>query len=207
MAYGRSDYGSGRGGYQAAMVGRGRNRGGAMIGQAMADIQDAAAAGDPRAQAICDSLKACSVPEWRTRQIAPGIQAPCDDLYPLPFTSQDGSPTFVAGGVTTKILVARPQKPWRGERPVSLVTRVGATATPIVPVISGGILVGTDPQLAQVADQPLEFFDRTSFGVRMVMAPAEPGIDITVRVSLVGGTLTLTDTITVFLTIWGSTWA
>ena len=203
MPYGQSD----RETYQAAMVGRSRGPRGMSVGQAVADIQAAAAQGDPGAQAICKALSGCNVPEWRGRQIAPGVQAPCDDLYPLNFTSADGSPTFVAGGPTTKILTARPQKPWRGERPVSIVTRVGATAAGIVPVIVSGILVGTDPQVAQVSDQPLEMFAQNSFGVRMVMAPAEPGIDITVRIQLNGPALAGTDTVSVYLSIWGSTWA
>ena len=76
-----------------------------------------------------------------------------------------------------------------------------------MPVIRGAIRVGTDPQAAQIADQPLEFFDRTSFGVRMVFAPAEPGIDIEVDVALVGPALGAGETITVFFTVWGSTWA
>lgn len=187
------------------MVGRGRR--GNVMGQADAALQDAADAGDPRAQALCDALKGCPPPRWHARQIAPGVQAPCDDLYPLPFRPIAGTPTFIAGGPTTITLNARPQKPFRGERPVSIVTRVGAGAAGIVPVIRGAIRVGTDPQAAQIADQPLEFFDRTSFGVRMVFAPAEPGIDIDVDVALVGPALGVGESITIFFTVWGSTWA
>lgn len=168
-------------------------------------LQQAAADGDPRAQAICDAM--CETPEWRKRQIAPGVQAPCDDLYPLPMVSQSGTPTFIAGGPTLITLFARPQKPFRGERPVSIVTRVGAGAAAIVPVIRGAIRVGTDPQAAQIADMPLEFLDRSSFGVRMVFAPAEPGIDIMADIQLVGPALGAGETITVFLSIWGSTYA
>lgn len=91
MAYGRN-------GYQAAMVGRGR-RGNPMMGAADAALQDAADAGDPRAQALCDAMKGCGVPPWRARQIAPGVQAPCDDLYPLPFRPIAGTPTFVGKSV------------------------------------------------------------------------------------------------------------
>jgi len=54
---------------------------------------------------------------------------------------------------------------------------------------------------------PLEFLDRTSFGVRMVFAPAEPGIDINVDIQLVGPALGAGETITVFMSIWGSTYA
>jgi hypothetical protein len=184
------------------MVGRGRP----MMG-ADADLQAAADAGDLRAQALCAAMRDCGVPEWRNRQIAPGVQAPCDDLYPLPMQPLAGTPTFISGGPTLITLTARPQKPFRGERPVSLVTRVGAGAAAIVPVIRGAIRVGTDPQAAQIADQPLEFLDRTSFGVRFVMAPAEPGIDITADIQLVGPPLGAGETITVFMSIWGSTWA
>lgn len=192
-----------RAGYQAAMVGRGRYA--PMMGAQ--DILDAAAAGDPRSQALCDAIQDCGVPPWRKRQIAPGIQAPCDDLYPLPFKPLGGTPTFVAAGPTLITLTARPQKPFRGERPVAIVTRVGAGAAGIVPVIRGGIRVGTDPQVAQVADMPLEFLDRTSFGVRMQFAPAEAALDIEADIALVGPALGAGETITIFLAVFGSTWA
>lgn len=194
-------YGQRGGGYQSRMVGM-RRRPSDVMGQA---LQEAAENGDPRAQALCDAM--CETPAWRKRQIAPGVQAPCEDLYPLPFRPIAGTPTFVAAGPTSITLAARPQKPFRGERPVAIVVRVGAGAASITPVIRGGIRVGTDPQVAQVADQPIEFFDRTSFGVRMVFAPADPGIDIEVDVALVGPALGAGETITVFFTVWGSTWA
>jgi hypothetical protein len=182
------------------MVGRGRGGAGyyPMMG-----------ADDPagRSAALCAALEACDMPDWRKRQIAPGVQAPCEDLYPLPFAPNLGTPTFVNGGPTSITLSARPQKPFRGERPVSIVTRSGASAAAIVPVIRGAIRVGTDPQAAQIADMPLEFLDRTSFGVRQIFAPAEPGIDITLDVALVGGALAAGDTITIFFTVFGSTYA
>lgn len=195
-------YGRGRNGYQAEMIGRGgRYR------NVMGQLEDAANAGDPRAAALCKAIEDCGVPPWRNRQIAPGVQAPCDDLFPLPLRPVAGTPTFVAGGPTLITLSANPQKPFRGERPVAIVTRVGAGAAAIVPVIRGGIRVGTDPQVAQVADMPLEFLDRQSFGVRMLMSPAQGGIDIEADIALVGPALGAGETITVFLSIWGSAWA
>jgi hypothetical protein len=172
-------------------------------------LATAAAAGDQTAQEMCAAIQraGCAPPTWRMRQLAPGVHAPCEDLYPLPFRPEDGNPTFYAGGPTTKRLIARPQKPFRGERPVAIVVRNGPSAQSIVPVIRGGIRVGTDVQVAQIADQPLEFFDRQSFGVRMIMSPAQPGVDIDLDVDLVGGTLAAPDTITVFFTVWGATWA
>jgi len=173
----------------------------------MGQLEAAAEEGDPRAMAICDAMKECGVPAWRKRQVAPGLQAPCEDLYPLPFRPVAGTPTFIAGGPTLITLTARPQKPFRGERPVSIVTRVGAGAAAVVPVIRGAIRVGTDPQAAQISDMPLEFLDRTSFGVRMVFTPAEAGIDLEADIQLVGPALGAGDTITVFLSVFGSTWA
>ena len=190
------------------MVGRGRmglRRQSDVMGQALTELQAQADAGDPRAQALCNAL--CAPPDWRERQIAPGIQAPCDDLYPLPLAPRDGNPTFINAGVTNKIFEARPQKPFRGERVAVILNRVGAGAAGITPVITGGILVGTDPQVAQINDMPLEHFVGNAFGVRMVMAPSEPGIDIQVRIQLVGPALAVGETITVFISIFGSTWA
>lgn len=192
-------------GYQGAMVGRGRY--GRRFGpDIMGQLEDAAAKGDPRAQALCDAM--CEIPPYMKRSLgSPGVQAPCDDLFPLPFRPLAGTPTFISGGPTTITLTARPQKPFQGERPVSIVTRVGAGAAAIVPVIRGGIRVGTLPQVAQVADMPLEFLDRTSFGVRQQFTPADAGIDIEVDIALVGPALAAGETITVFLTVFGSTFA
>jgi hypothetical protein len=185
------------------MIGRGRHRPHDVMGQLAA----AADQGDPRAQALCDAIQDCGVPPWRKREIAPGLQAPCDDLYPLPFRPIAGTPTFISGGPTLITLTARPQKPFRGERPVAIVTRVGAGAAAVVPVIRGGIRVGTDPQVAQVSDMPLEFLDRASFGVRMQFTPSGAGIDIEADIALVGPALGAGETITVFLSVFGSTWA
>ena len=191
----------GRNGYQAEMVGRGR------FNNVMGQLMEAANAGDSRAAELCRAIEQCGVPQWRNRQIAPGVQAPCDDLFPLPLKPVAGTPTFVAGGPTTITFTGSVQKPFRGERPFSIVSRVGATAATIVPVIRGGIRVGVDPQVAQVADMPVEFLDRTSFGVRMLMTPCEPGVDVEVDIALVGPALAGADTITVFLAVFGSTWA
>ena len=84
------------------------------------------------------------------------------------------------------------------------VLRVGASAANIIPVIRGGITVGVDPQVAQKADQPLEQFTANAFGARMQMVPADPGVEITADIVLVGGALAVGDTLTVFLSIFGS---
>jgi hypothetical protein len=197
MAYGRN-------GYQAAMVGRGgRHRG--YRGDVMGQLEAAAEEGDPRAMAICKAIENCGEPAWRKRVIAPGVNAPCDDLYPLPMRPVGGVRTFLPAGLTVITFTARPQKPFRGERPVSIVRQIGAAGT--TAVIRGGFRVGTDPQVAQISDQPVEDFDRTSFGVRMVMSPAQGGIDIEADVALEGPALVAGESIAVFLTIWGSTWA
>jgi hypothetical protein len=202
MAYGQNgqrarDF---RGGYQAIVGGRGR------VGQAMAEIEEAADNGDARAMALCKALNQCDVPGWRQRQIAPGVSVPCDDLVPLPLRPVAGTPTFVAGGPTTISLTGNTQKAFRGERPMAFVLRVGASAATAVPLIRGGIRVGVDPQVAQIADQPLENFTPAAFGARMVMSPADPGIDHDVDIFLFGPALAAGDTVSIFFTIFGSIW-
>jgi hypothetical protein len=189
------------------MVGRGYGPAHMMgADAATAALQTAAAQGDPRAQAICQAIQqaGCGPPAWRDRQIAPGVQVPCDDLVPLPLTPVLGTPTFVNGGPTIITLTGKTQKPFRGERPMANVLRVGASAANIIPVIRGGITVGVDPQVAQKADQPLEQFTANAFGARMQMVPADPGVEITADIVLVGGALAVGDTLTVFLSIFGS---
>lgn len=140
---------------------------------------------------------------WRT-QAAPGVALPRESLQPLALVSDDGSPTFVFSGPTSKNFRARPQKPFRGERLVAVVTKNGPSAAGI-DVQAQTILVGTQPQTAQIANMSLDIFAPSSFGVRLSLAQAEPGVDILIPVLLVGGTLAGADTITVSLVLIGRT--
>jgi len=139
-------------------------------------------------------------PAWRAG-LAPGVGLPRESLEPLPLIPQQNNGIFT-GTVNAITYLARPQRPFRAERPVVVVARSGASAQGVFPVARGGFLVGTSVQQAQVADLPLEIFAPTSFGVRLALSQAEPGVEITVNAGLTGP-LASTDTLTLGITLLG----
>lgn len=138
-------------------------------------------------------------PQWR-QQIAPGVSMPRQTMEPLPLTPQAGNGVFTAA-LTSIQYQARPQRPFRGERIVAVIGRIGASAAGVVPVLNG-LIVGTQVQQVELGAIPLDVFAPTSFGVRLSIAQAEPGVLISGEVALVGA-LAGADTITVRLVILG----
>jgi len=139
-------------------------------------------------------------PSWRAG-LAPGVGMPRESLEPLPLIPQQNGGIFT-GTVAAITYNARPQRPFRAERPVVVVARSGPSAQGVYPVARGGFLVGTSVQQVQVADLPLEIFGPAAFGVRLALAQAEPGVEITVNAGLTGP-LTSTDTLTLGITLLG----
>jgi hypothetical protein len=139
-------------------------------------------------------------PSWDQSQhgVSPG---PDEYMWPLPLTPSANNGVFTAA-VTEITYEGEPQKPYKGERIVSIVARSGASAAGLIPVTTS-IFVGTDLQQAQQGNIPVEFWPVTAFGVRMHMKDAKPGVDIELPVILVGGALAGTDTLTVLLMILG----
>ena len=118
-------------------------------------------------------------PGWRQR-IAPGVPAPGVGLVPLPLQPSANNGNF--DSVVTNIeWEGRPQKPFRGERLIALVGRTAGVPS-AVRALATGLFVGTDPQQAQIANIDLEVFAPTSFGVRLNMVQAEPGVLIRIPV-------------------------
>ena len=122
-------------------------------------------------------------PDWRS-QVAPGVHAPGVGMSVLPLTPDNGTGVFTA---TTGFIrwTAQPQRPFRGERLVAIVSR------------SAGV------SAVQIGQQPLEAFAPTAFGVRMMMVQAEPGILVSIPVTLLGPALAGADTITCSLVLFG----
>lgn len=128
---------------------------------------------------------------WRDRQLAPGVQAPDQGMYPLGLAPDNATGEFDA--TTAQIIfTGRLQKPFRAERVLARVVRTGATATG---TLLAQIFVGTDLQQASIRGVNVENIgDPNAFGVRTTMAPAQPGVDISfvVRPTVVpGGTDTI----------------
>jgi hypothetical protein len=126
-------------------------------------------------------------PEWRQRQLAPGVQAPDEGLESLPM----GNFTFTASALTNTYS-GQVQKPFQGERWLLRVVRTGTTATGI---ILAQLFAGTDLAQLDVTPLDLESLARPdAFGVRNAMKPVQPGVLMRAVSSLstaVGGTDTI----------------
>jgi len=153
-----------------------------------------------RARAVGRTLRLPPRPAWRAG-LAPGVQMPRESLEPLVLIPQQNNGIFTST-VTSITYTARPQRPFRAERPVVTVARSGPSAQGVFPVARGGFLVGTTVQQAQVADLPLEIFAPTAFDVRLALSQAEPGVEITANCGLTGP-LTSTDTLTLGIALLG----
>lgn len=142
-------------------------------------------------------------PGWMKNSNPYGISAPIEGLIQLPLRPQDAAGTGTFTSTVTNIgFLGRTQRPFRGERVVATITRIGTTAaTPTVRTVNG-IVVGVVPQQAQLGNTNVSEWAATSFGVRMAMNVAYPGNDITSTLFLVGA-LTAPDTIVLDLTIYG----
>lgn len=139
-------------------------------------------------------------PQWRQPQLAPGVMSPFEGLVPLQLAPDLNSGTLTSA-FTSIVFSAQPQKPFRGQRMVAIVSKsAGAAASQ--PRISGGIFVGTDLQAASFGDTPLEAYAPTAFGVEMVLTPAGPGINIRVPV-VAAPAVPVGETITCSIVIFG----
>lgn len=128
------------------------------------------------------SMNVIQKPDWRSHQLAPGVNSPSEGLEPLPITPDNGTGIFIS---TSSLITwrSRPQRPFRGERLLASVNRSG-TSTAGVTAQTTGVFVGTALQQLQIGSFNLEFFTTQAFGVRLDMIAAEPGIDISIGVTV-----------------------
>jgi hypothetical protein len=137
--------------------------------------------------------------DWRKGQMAPGVIAPDQGLLPLPLTGRGGTNTFTAT-LNAIIFEGQIQKPFRGERLLTTVTRTGTSATGR---LLGQLFVGTDLQQLDIFPFDIEQIGQvTGFGIRLTMKPAQPGVFLRISVNL-STVLTTTDTINAQITILG----
>lgn len=134
-------------------------------------------------------------PDWRQRQLAPGVQAPDEGLESLPM----GNFTF-ALAAQTNTYSGQVQKPFQGERWLLRVVRTGTTATGI---ILAQLFAGTDLAQLDVTPLDLESLARPdAFGVRNAMKPVQPGV-LMRAVSSLSSAIAGTDTIATSLQLLG----
>lgn len=145
-------------------------------------------------------------PSWRDANagLPTGVNAPDTGLEPLPIKPDTNNGIFTAT-VGQINWVAKPQRPFRGERLLAQVLRSGAS-TAGVSVNTQGIFVGTQLQQNQIGSFNLEFFPATAFDVRLALQEASPGLEITIAVSVApSGTIAGADFINLQLLLLGST--
>lgn len=126
----------------------------------------------------------------------PGQPAPGAREYPLPFPALQ----FNATSGTSLQMQANPQKPFKGLRLVIDLARTGTTSTGLVTL--NRIDVGTDNQLVAPGNLPAGAFAPGSFQTTVNMAPATPGISITLNF-VISAAPAMTDTVDVAATIIG----
>lgn len=131
-------------------------------------------------------------PDWRN-QLAPGVIQPDEGMVVLPLAGQAGAPAGTFALATQAITFqGQLQKPFRAERLLVSTVRTGVTS---VGRLLGQIFVGTDLQGAEIQSFDLELVGQAgSFGTRLTLKPAEPGVQIRILVTL-STPLTTTDTI------------
>jgi len=143
-----------------------------------------------RARGHAGGLIRVHKPKWRQSQLAPGVIAPDQGLWPLPMTGNPSN-TF-ALATQTITFQGQIQKPFRGERLLVSTVRTGTSATGR---ILGQLFVGTDLNQLDVQAFDIEQIgDPNAFGVRLAMKPAQPGVIIRLVCSL-SSAITTTDTI------------
>lgn len=121
------------------------------------------------------------MPNWRARQLAPGVQTPGENLYELTLNPLQNNGILDAANGTISF-EAIPQKPFRGERLVITINRsVGAVG---VRVTRSPLTVGTEPQAANISGAgSADIYAPGAFGVRLAMSPAGAGITVGLQLS------------------------
>jgi hypothetical protein len=138
-------------------------------------------------------------PQWRERQLAPGVIAPDQGMLPLPLVGAGGSNTFNAT-TPTITFQGQLQKPFRGERLLVSTVRTGVSA---VGRLISQMFVGTDLQQLDVPGFDAEQVGSPqAFGVRLTMKPAQPGVFLRL-VTTLNSALAGTDTIITTVTVLG----
>jgi hypothetical protein len=123
-------------------------------------------------------------PKWMNAATSQGVSRPQEDMDPLPF--EPATLANTAEGVVQNVagfLLARPQRPFRGERLIMAATYLsdGSDASAAV-VIDPAIFVGAVQVGATQGATPLVTYSASAFGVRLSVPAAGQGTDIKIFV-------------------------
>ena len=182
---------------------RGRRGGAASQRQRMAMMQRARSQqrrGTPAGSRLLGTPLSGQVP-WRGAQAAPGVMMPTEQQLVLGFLSNDGVDSFVNAGTNRKTFVARPQKPFRGERLVIQAVPSAGAIGQLVRVTN--ISVGVDPQFVAVNPVPAAAFGAGAFDTRLAVTAAIPGIDVTIGLDFLGPAIPVGESIVIAVMMIG----
>lgn len=134
-------------------------------------------------------------PKWMRATTAQGVSRPQEEMDFLPF-----DPVTIAIGDTTGVLIARPQRPFRGERLIMTASSGtdGADLAQAV-VIDPAIYVGAVQVGASQGATPIAAFSAQAFGVRLSVPAAGQGTEIKIFVRLIGGALKVAVNVTAMI--------
>lgn len=159
----------------AEVVGYDSN-GSPIVGEIMGDM-DGEVMGSRRSGRM---MRIPGKPAWRA-QLAPGVIQPDEGMVPLALTPQAGAGSFTST-LNAITWIGRLQKPYRPERLIVTVVRTGTDA---VGRLLGQLYVGTDLQQATIQGWDIEAVGSvTAFGTRLTCHQAEPGVELSLIVSL-----------------------
>lgn len=140
-------------------------------------------------------------PAWRPG-VAPGVDMPGEGMEQLTLEPDVNGGVFDAAHSGTIIFTARTQRAFRGERPIVLIGRSGASAQGNLIYATPGFFVGTQVVGSSLGRIPLDAFAPTAFGVRLTFHQATPGMEIKAFVQP-GAPLLGADTISVLIMLLG----
>lgn len=116
-------------------------------------------------------------PKWMSAATSQGVSRPQEEMDFLPFESVELLPATLTG-----VLIAKPQRPFRGERLIiSAVTSLGVDAASNV-VIDPAIYVGAVQVGGAQGSTPIQAFGANAFGVRLSFPAAGQGTEIKIYV-------------------------
>lgn len=146
----------------------------------------------PKAVVRGNSMQIAKKPGWR-RQVAPGVNYPDEDMWPLPLKPLVNNGIFTSA-ITQITWQGQLQKPFRGERFLVEVSPSGTSAQGLQ--VMGQQFVGVNLQQAEIDPFNIALVGRAdSFGTRLTLNAAEPGVLVRVQCFLAGGALSASDQI------------
>ena len=123
-------------------------------------------------------------PRWMNATTSQGVSRPQEEMDFLPFEA-----ITLSNGALTGVLLARPQRPFRGERLILGAVNLDTGANvDFLATINPAIYVGAVQVGAAQGGTPFSAFGATAFGVRLSIPAAGQGTDIKIYCALLVNT-------------------